>query len=61
MESQMEDETRLPNLMAIGEIPSDLAMDMDTEVLDPVVNNQNGMCRFVLTNKGFLHQHRCRV
>ena len=55
MESQMEDETRLPNLMAIGEIPSDLAMDMDTEVLDPVVNNQNGMCRFVLTNKGFLH------
>ena len=55
MESQLEDETRLPNLMNIGEIPSDLAMDMDTEVLDPVVNNQNGMCRFVLTNKGFLH------
>ena len=54
MEGAMEQETRLPNLMAIGEIPTDLSMDMDTEVLDPVVNNQN-FCRFVLSNKGFLH------
>jgi hypothetical protein len=50
----LDEETRLPNLMDIGQIPSDLSMDMDTEVLDPVVNNQN-FCRFVLSNKGFLH------
>ena len=55
MEGSIEEETRLPNLMNIGEIPTDLSMDMDTEVLDPVVNNQNGICRFVLSNKGFLH------
>jgi len=29
-------------------------MDMDQEVLDPVINNDN-FCRFVLSNKGFLH------
>lgn len=51
----VDQETKLPNLMAVGEIPTDLSMDMDTEVLDPVVNNQNGICRFVLSNKGFLH------
>jgi len=48
------DKPRMPNLMDLSLIKSDMMMDMDTEVLDPVVFNQN-FCRFVLTNKGFLH------
>lgn len=55
MEEDPDDErSRIPNLMVLGGIPSDLTMDQDTEVLDPVVNNQN-FCRFVLSNKGYLH------
>lgn len=53
--NQVDDERgRIPNLVQIGSIPSDTAMDMDQEVLDPVINNDN-FCRFVLSNKGFLH------
>jgi len=55
MDKQVSDErSRIPDLMKIGSVPSDIAMDVDTSVLDPVVNNQN-FCRFVLDNKGFLH------
>ena len=55
MDNQVSDErSKIPELMKIGQIPSDLSQDVDTEVLDPVVNNDN-FCRFVLSNKGFLH------
>jgi hypothetical protein len=55
MDNQVSDERgKIPELMKIGQIPSDLSQDVDTEVLDPVVNNDN-FCRFVLSNKGFLH------
>ncbi len=40
--------------MKLGSIPSDLAQDVETDVLDPVVFSQN-FCRFTLQNKGFLH------
>ena len=49
-----EPETAVPNLMKVGEIPINIDVDNDTETLDPVVNNNN-FCRFVLSNKGFLH------
>ena len=49
-----DERSRIPDLMKIGAVPSDMAMDVDTHVLDPVVNNQD-FCRFVLENKGFLH------
>ena len=50
----MEDQrSRIPNLMRIGEIPSDIQMDYDTVPEDPVVNNQT-FTRFVLSNRGFL-------
>ena len=49
-----EPETAVPNLMKVGEIPVNMDVDNDTETLDPVVNNNN-FCRFVLSNKGFLH------
>jgi len=55
MSNEVSDERgKIPELMKIGQIPADLSQDVDTEVLDPVVNNDN-FCRFVLTNKGFLH------
>jgi hypothetical protein len=54
MDKQNEPETRVPNLMKVGEIPVDMEIDNDTSVLDPVVNT-NTFCRFVLDNKGFLH------
>lgn len=49
-----DERSKIPDLMKIGSIPSDLSQDVDTEVLDPVVIGDN-FCRFVLTNKGFLH------
>ena len=53
-ETEQDDRGRIPNLMQLGSIPVDLTMDQDTETLDPVVNSQT-FCRFVLSNKGFLH------
>jgi len=53
--SQVSDvKSRIPDLMRIGATPVDMAMDVDTSVLDPVVNTAD-FCRFVLENKGFLH------
>jgi len=49
-----DERSKIPDLMKIGQLPSDISQDVDTEVLDPVVVNDN-FCRFVLTNKGFLH------
>ena len=55
MDNQVSDErARIPDLMKIGSVPSDMAMDVDTHVLDPVVQSSD-FCRFVLDNKGFLH------
>ncbi len=54
MSNEVDEKGRIPNLVKIGAIATDTAMDMDQEVLDPVVNNQD-FCRFVLSNKGFLH------
>ena len=46
--------SQVPDLMKLGNIPDDLAQEVETDVLDPVVFNQN-FCRFTLQNKGFLH------
>tara|TARA_R110000782_G_scaffold36184_4_gene86214 strand:- start:757 stop:2193 length:1437 start_codon:yes stop_codon:yes gene_type:complete len=54
MTSTDDERSRIPNLMKIGAIPLDTAMDYDTMVLDPVVNTQS-FCRFVLDNRGFLN------
>tara|TARA_R110000787_G_scaffold112582_3_gene221511 strand:+ start:3657 stop:5093 length:1437 start_codon:yes stop_codon:yes gene_type:complete len=52
--SNSDDRGRIPDLMKIGSIPTDLQMSFDTDILDPVVISEN-FCRFVLPNKGFLH------
>ena len=47
---------QIPDLLKIGSIPTNMAMDVDTDVLDPVVNTGT-FVRFVLQNKGILHSH----
>ena len=47
---------QIPDLLKIGSIPSNVQMDVDTDVLDPVIHNQT-FIRFVLQNKGILHSH----
>ena len=55
MSNAMEDErSRIPNLMKIGAITTDMQMDYDTFILDPVVNTDT-FSRFVLNNRGFLN------
>lgn len=46
----------IPDLVKIGTIPSDTAIDVATEILEPVSFSQSE-CRFVLTNKGILHSN----
>ena len=48
--SSNDDRGRIPNLMKIGEIPSDMQMDYDTIPEDPVVNTQS-FARFVMSNR----------
>lgn len=44
----------IPNLIKIGSIPVDMQIDVDTDVLEPVVSSQS-FCRFVLEKKGFMN------
>ena len=46
----------IPDLVKIGTIPTDTAIDVATEILEPVSFSQ-GECRFVLSNKGILHSN----
>jgi len=46
--------SQVPELMKLGEIPTNLAQDVTTDILDPVVFSQT-FCRFTLERKGFLH------
>ena len=48
------DSSNVPDLIRVGAIQSNMSMDVTSDVLDPIVNNQTN-CRFVLTNKGYLH------
>jgi len=48
------DEGNVPDLIKVGEIQSNMAMDVTSDVLDPIVCNDVS-CRFVLQNKGYLH------
>ena len=46
----------IPDLVKIGTIPSDTAIDVATEILEPVSFSQSE-ARFVLSNKGILHSN----
>lgn len=46
--------SQIPDLLKIGAIPTDTSMDVVTDILDPVVQNDN-FVRFAFQNKGILH------
>ena len=46
----------VPDLLKIGAIPSNLAMSVETGILDPVVQNDN-FIRFNMKRSGFLHSN----
>jgi hypothetical protein len=47
---------QIPDLLKIGAVQSNLQMEVDTDVIDPVVQNSK-FIRFTLQNKGILHSH----
>ena len=47
---------QIPDLLRIGSIPTNVQMSVDTDVIDPVVQNSK-FIRIVLQNKGILHSH----
>jgi len=50
-------ESRIPDLIKIGEIPSSYGQTLTTDIIDPVTFNQN-RCRFTLQRvSGFLHSN----
>ena len=46
----------VPDLIRIGAIPTNLQMDIDTDILEPVVKSDT-FIRYVLDKKGFLHSN----
>ena len=46
----------IPDLVKIGAIPTNTAIEVDTDILDPVVRSDT-FCRFQFQNKGILHSH----
>ena len=51
-----KDVSTVPDLVKIGQIPTNTAIDIETDVLDPVVHTDS-FCRFQLQNKGILHSN----
>ena len=54
--SPSSDGSNVPDLMRVGTIPDNTAIDVDTDVLDPVIINES-FCRFQLQNKGICECH----
>ena len=46
----------IPDLVKIGQIPTNTAIDIETDILDPVVHTDS-FCRFQFQNKGILHSN----
>ena len=52
----MNQASAIPDLVKIGAIPTNTAIEVDSDILDPVVRSDT-FCRFQLQNKGILHSH----
>ena len=52
----MTDSSAIPDLVRIGQIPTNTAIDIETDILDPVVHSDT-FCRFQFQNKGILHSN----
>lgn len=50
------DASSVPDLVRIGQIPTNTAIDIETDILDPVVNTES-LIRFQFQNKGILHSN----
>ena len=48
--------TQIPDLMRIGSAPINTNMDVESDILEPVVFSEN-FARFRLQNKGILHSN----
>jgi hypothetical protein len=48
--------SNVPDLLRVGTIPDNTAIDIETDILDPVVFNQS-FCRIQLQPKGILHSN----
>jgi hypothetical protein len=48
--------TNVPDLVRIGMIPTNQFINIETDVLDPVIHSDT-FCRFQFQNKGILHSH----
>lgn len=46
--------SQIPDLLRIGEIPSNMAMSVETQIVEPVINTES-FVRFGLRRSGFLH------
>lgn len=54
--AMMNQASSVPDLVKIGAIPTNTAIEVDSDILDPVVRSDT-FCRFQLQNKGILHSH----
>ncbi len=54
VEPAVSSSNQIPDLLKIGAIPTDTSMDVLTDILDPVVQNDT-FIRFAFQNKGILH------
>ena len=48
--------SQIPNLLKIGEIPSNMTMEVETSIVEPVVQTES-FVRFSLNRSGFLHSN----
>ena len=48
------DSSNVPAMLQAGRMDTNMLMDISSDVLDPIVINERN-CRFVLQNKGYLH------
>ena len=48
--------SQIPDLVRIGSVSTDTAINVQTDILDPVIFSESE-CRFVLDNKGILHSN----
>ena len=48
--------SQIPDLVKIGAVSTDTAINVQTDILDPVIFSDSE-CRFVLENKGILHSN----
>ena len=57
MESAAQPQSsQIPDLVRIGTVATDTAINVTTDILDPVIFSENE-ARFVLDNKGILHSN----